>query len=69
VDVAAPGAYVLAEVDDGMLPNTWNVDQLRKYYVWYIYMIKKLNFSLLIKLISYPQKTYAFYMHSTTYKK
>jgi hypothetical protein len=22
VDVAAPGAYVLAEVDDGMLPNT-----------------------------------------------
>jgi hypothetical protein len=33
VDVAAPGAYVLAEVDDGMLPNTWNADQLRKYYV------------------------------------
>jgi hypothetical protein len=33
VDVAAPGAYVLAEVDGGMLPNTWNVDQLRKYYV------------------------------------
>jgi hypothetical protein len=27
VDVAAPGAYVLAEVDDGMLPNTWNTDQ------------------------------------------
>jgi hypothetical protein len=25
--------YVLAEVDSGMLPNTWNVDQLRKYYV------------------------------------
>jgi hypothetical protein len=33
VDVAALGAYVLAEVDDDMLPNTWNVDQLRKYYV------------------------------------
>jgi hypothetical protein len=33
VDVAAPGAYMLAEVDGGMLPNTWNVDQLRKYYV------------------------------------
>jgi hypothetical protein len=33
VDVAAPGAYVLAEVDGDMLPNTWNTDQLRKYYV------------------------------------
>jgi hypothetical protein len=33
VDVVAPGAYVLAEVDSGLLPNTWNVDQLRKYYV------------------------------------
>jgi hypothetical protein len=33
VDVMAPGAYVLAEVDGGMLSNTWNVDQLRKYYV------------------------------------
>jgi hypothetical protein len=33
VDVAAPGAYVLAEVDDDMLPNTWNADQLHKYYV------------------------------------
>jgi hypothetical protein len=33
VEIAALGAYVLAEVDDGMLPNTWNVDQLRKYYV------------------------------------
>jgi hypothetical protein len=32
VDVAAPGAYVLAEVDGGMLPNKWNADQLRKYY-------------------------------------
>jgi hypothetical protein len=33
VDIAAPGAYVLAEVDGGMLPNTWSADQLRKYYV------------------------------------
>jgi hypothetical protein len=33
VDVAAPWAYVLAEVDGAMLPNTWNIDQLRKYYV------------------------------------
>jgi hypothetical protein len=31
VDIAAPVAYVLANVDGGMLPNTWNVDQLRKY--------------------------------------
>jgi hypothetical protein len=33
VDVAAPEAYVLAEVDGDMLPNTWNADQRRKYYV------------------------------------
>jgi hypothetical protein len=33
VNVAAPGAYVLAEVDGDMLPNTWNADQLHKYYV------------------------------------
>jgi hypothetical protein len=33
VDVAAPGAYVVVEVDDAMLPNIWNIDQLRKYYV------------------------------------
>jgi hypothetical protein len=32
VDVAALGAYVLAEVEGSMLPNTWNSDQLRKYY-------------------------------------
>jgi hypothetical protein len=32
VDIAAPGAYVLAEVDGGMLPKTWNADQLHKYY-------------------------------------
>jgi hypothetical protein len=32
VDIAAPGAYMLAEVNGSMLPNTWNVDQLCKYY-------------------------------------
>jgi hypothetical protein len=32
VDIATPGAYVLAEVNGGMLPNTWNADQLLKYY-------------------------------------
>jgi hypothetical protein len=26
------GAYMLAEVDGGKHPNTWNIDQLRKYY-------------------------------------
>jgi hypothetical protein len=33
IGIAAPGAYVLAEVDGGMLSNTWNEDQLGKYYV------------------------------------
>jgi hypothetical protein len=33
VDIVAPGAYVLAEVDGGMLPNTWNASQLCKYCV------------------------------------
>jgi hypothetical protein len=33
VDIAALGAYVLAEVDGVVLPNTWSNDQLRKYYV------------------------------------
>jgi hypothetical protein len=28
VDIAAPGAYVLAEVIDDILPNTWNADKL-----------------------------------------
>jgi hypothetical protein len=32
VDIAAPGAYILVEVDGGMLPNNWNADQLCKYY-------------------------------------
>jgi hypothetical protein len=33
VDVATPGAYVLAKVDSAMLTNIWNADQLRKYYI------------------------------------
>jgi hypothetical protein len=32
VDIAALGVYVLAEVNSDMLPNTWNADQLCKYY-------------------------------------
>jgi hypothetical protein len=32
VVIAAPEAYVLVEVDVGMLPNTWNTDQLHKYH-------------------------------------
>jgi hypothetical protein len=32
VDKVVPGAYDLVEVDSAMLPNTWNTDQLRKYY-------------------------------------
>jgi hypothetical protein len=32
VEEVAPRAYVLAEVDGGMLPNTWNIDRLHKYY-------------------------------------
>jgi hypothetical protein len=41
VDIAAPRAYVLVEVDGGMLPNTWKVDQLHKYYAWCIDLINK----------------------------
>jgi hypothetical protein len=26
VDIATPGAYMLAKVDSGMLPNMWNDD-------------------------------------------
>jgi hypothetical protein len=32
VDIAAPRTYMLAKVDGGILLNTWNADQLRKYY-------------------------------------
>jgi hypothetical protein len=32
VDIAEPGAYVLAEIDGDVLSNMWNIDQLRKYY-------------------------------------
>jgi hypothetical protein len=49
VDIAAPGAYVLVEVDGGMLPNIWNVDQLRKYYAWCIYLIIKDTMFLILQ--------------------
>jgi hypothetical protein len=57
VDIATPGAYVLVEVDGGMLPNTWNVDQLHKYYVRYLYMSKEVQFSLPIRLTLYLVNT------------
>lgn len=33
VDKIGAGVYVLAEIDGGILPNTWNADQLHKYYI------------------------------------
>jgi hypothetical protein len=39
--IALPEAYMLTEVDGGMLPNTWNAIQLRKYYAWCIWLINK----------------------------
>jgi hypothetical protein len=48
VEEVTPGAYVLAEVDGGMPPNTWNVDQLRKYYAWCTYLINKDTMFLII---------------------
>jgi hypothetical protein len=54
MDIAAPGAYVLAEVDDGILPNIWNADQLRKYYAWCIHLINKdILFLILYLLVDY----------------
>jgi hypothetical protein len=41
VDIAAPGAYVLPEVDGALLPNTWNADQWCKYYAWCICVSNK----------------------------
>jgi hypothetical protein len=32
VEIAWPGAYRLAEIDGDILPNTWNMDQLRRFY-------------------------------------
>jgi hypothetical protein len=52
VDIAAPGAYVLAEVDSGMLPNMWNADQLCKYYAC-IYLINKDTIFLILHLSVY----------------
>jgi hypothetical protein len=48
VEEVAPGAYVLVEVDDDMLPNTWNADQLHKYYAWCTYLINKDTVFLII---------------------
>jgi hypothetical protein len=53
VDIAAPKAYVLAEVNRVMLPNTCNVDQLRKYYAWYICLINKDAVFLILHLLVY----------------
>jgi hypothetical protein len=50
VEQVAPGAYVLAEVESGMLPNTWNADQLHKYYDWCINLINKDTSFLIIHL-------------------
>jgi hypothetical protein len=50
IDEVAPGAYVLAEVDGGMLPNTWNVDQLHKYCTRCTYLINKDMMFLIIHL-------------------
>jgi hypothetical protein len=53
VDITALGAYVLAEVDGGMLPNMWNDDQLHKYYDWCIYLINKDTMFLILHLLVY----------------
>jgi hypothetical protein len=49
VDIAALAAYVLAEVDGNMLPNTWNADELHKYYAYCIYLINKDTLSLIVQ--------------------
>jgi hypothetical protein len=53
VDVATSGTYVLAEIDDSMLPNVWNIDQLHKYYVQCISMINKDTLFLSLYLINH----------------
>jgi hypothetical protein len=53
VKEVAPGAYVLADVDSGMFPNTWNADQLHKYYAWCTYLINKDTIFLIIHLLVY----------------
>jgi hypothetical protein len=50
VDIVAPWAYVLVEIDGGMLPSTWNVNQLRKYYTSCIYLINKDTMFLILHL-------------------
>jgi hypothetical protein len=56
VDIAAPGAYMLAEVDGDMLPTIWNVDQLHKYYAWCIYLINKDTMFLILHIPVYRPK-------------
>jgi hypothetical protein len=68
VDVTTPGAYVLAEVDGGMLRNTCNVDQLHKYYVLYVFMIKEAQFFFAHEIDIVSAKNFAFYTRSTVYK-
>jgi hypothetical protein len=53
VYIAASGAYMLAEVDGSMVPNTWNVDQLYKYYAWCTYIINKVTVFLILHLWVY----------------
>jgi hypothetical protein len=50
VEEVAPGAYILAEVYGGILPNIWNADQLHKYYAWCTYLIYKNIVFLIIHL-------------------
>jgi hypothetical protein len=33
VKIATPGTYILAKIEGNILKNTWNADQLCKYYV------------------------------------
>jgi hypothetical protein len=48
VEEVAPGAYVLVEVNGVLLPNTWNVDHLHKYYARCTYLINKDTVFLII---------------------
>jgi hypothetical protein len=54
VDIATPGAYMLAKVDGSMLPNTWNADQLCTYYAWCIWLINKDTMFFILHLSAYP---------------
>jgi hypothetical protein len=32
--IMRPGAYRLKNSDDNLLTNTWNIENLRKFYPW-----------------------------------